>query len=245
MSDSKTFKRFPAVPCWITHIINGAYSDQERVLYTIFGQVKRVRIIATIRDKREILGEPTGESSFLDEDEVIPSRIELDLDDGTGILRAVLWREKIEEFKGFKKGDLVDIIGLINKYKKYKNISPEIITNIEDPNQKLLRDAQIIKRIKSGNTQAIPEVLEDSFDYEELDVSSLFTDEDEGEGEEVSIREQILSMIEEYSVGDEGVSFSDLSNSFNIPEEELKKHLKELEKENKIYPNNNVYTTYK
>jgi RPA family protein len=230
MSESKTYKRFPAVRCWITHLLNGKYSTENKSLYTIFGQVKRVRIIATITEKREIINDKvSGESSFLDEEEEITTRIEFDLDDGTGLIRATLWHENPEKYQHFKEGNIVDIIGKIRNWQGFTSISPEIIKSVKDPNKLLLRDSEIIKRIKSGEIQQIPEISEEAFKYddmtEELDVDSLFGDQNGLDIKESPINDEIFLMIKEYSKNGSGVSFEIIKKKFNLSEEELRNHL--------------------
>lgn len=250
MSESKTYKRFPAVHCWIRHLLNGKYSTETKSLYTIFGQVKRVRIIATIKEKREILNDKvSGESSFLDEEEEITSRIEFDLDDGTGLIRSTLWHENPEKYEGFIEGNIVDIIGKIRNWQGFTSISPEIIKIIKDPNRILLRDSEIIKRIKSGDIKQIPEISGEAFDYEdmteELDVDSLFGEDNNMNVDDSSISKELLLMIKEYSKDGNGVSFEVLSKKFKLSEKKLRDYLKDLEKNNKIYGNDNIYQAYK
>jgi len=250
MSESKTYKRFPAVLCWITHLLNGKYSTENKSLYTIFGQVKRVRIMATIMEKREILNDKvSGESSFLEEEEEITSRIEFDLDDGTGLIRATLWHENPENYQQFIEGHIVDLIGKIRNWQGFTSISPEIIKIIKNPNKILLRDSEIIKRIKSGEIKEIPEISEEAFEYddmtEELDVDSLFGDQNNIDINDSAMSDEIFLMIKEYSKDGNGVSFETLHKKFNLSEKELRNHLDDLEKNNKIYGNDNIYQAYK
>ena len=55
MSERTSYKRNPAIHCWIKHIEEGKYDENENVFLTIFGKVKRVRLIATIIEKNEKL----------------------------------------------------------------------------------------------------------------------------------------------------------------------------------------------
>ncbi len=241
MNETKTYKRYPAVRCWIHHLLNGAYSKEDEILYTIFGKIKRVRILATIVDKREFLNmEYSGEDESASE-----ARLELDLDDGTGLIRATLWRVDPEDYQMFDMGDLVDIIGLIRNWKDFVSISPEIIHKVNNPNQKLLIDAEIIKRIQAGDLEEIPEIEETDavFDEmtEEIDVDSLFM---EGDVDDTTITDEILAIITKYSKEQEGISFDALYEKLDISEGELKQKLKELEVNIKIYRNGDVYTSY-
>jgi hypothetical protein len=55
----------------------------------------------------------------------------------------------------------------------------EIIRKVEEPNYILLRDAEIIKRIKSGDIQKINVLANDETDEmsKEIDVNNLFEDD--------------------------------------------------------------------
>ncbi|TXT63539.1 MAG: hypothetical protein BAJALOKI3v1_350012 [Promethearchaeota archaeon] len=247
MSETETYKRFPAVRCWIHHIMEGNYSPGDKSLYTIFGKVKRVRITATIMDKREILStqESQGDDLF-DEDESSNMRIEFDLDDGTGLIRATLWRVDPEKYEKFSKGDIVDVIGLIRKWKEFVYVSPEIMKTIETPNFILLRDAEIIKKIQDGETAEIPEIGEADVEMDEMtdeiDIDSLFSDDDE---EFPSIRDEIISVVKQHSKGGEGISFKDLKDKLGISKEELKNYLRDLEMEMEIYQSEEgIYQIY-
>ncbi|MFW9895813.1 MAG: hypothetical protein ACFFD7_08415, partial [Candidatus Thorarchaeota archaeon] len=57
MSDKPSFKRNPAIHCWIKHITDSRYDENQNIFHTIFGKVKRVRIIGTIIRKTEEISE--------------------------------------------------------------------------------------------------------------------------------------------------------------------------------------------
>jgi len=240
MNETTTYKRYPAVRCWVHHILNGSYSEEDKSLYTIFGALKRVRIIATIVDKREFLN-----TEGFEEEDGSEARVEFDLDDGTGLIRATLWRVDPEEYEMFTKGDLVDTIGLIRSWKDFISISPEIIRKVKNPNKLLLRDVEIIQRIKSGDIKEIPEFEEREMGFDEMtdeiDVETLFDDE---AGEDMSVKDEILNIIEQYSDEQEGISFDTLMEIVTISERELKQHLKDLEIDNKIFHNEDIYQSY-
>lgn len=247
MSETETYKRFPAIRCWIHHIMEGKYSHQDKSLYTIFGQVKRVRIVATVIDKREILSnsETSGDDLF-EEEESSNMRIEFDLDDGTGQIRATLWRVNPEDYEEIKKGNIVDVIGLIRQWKEFTSISPEIIKKIEKPNFILLRDAEIINEIRLGETVDIPDIDEKDIEMEEMtdeiDIDSLFSDD---EDDMQSVKEEVYSVIKEYSGEGKGINLKDLKKRLEISEEELKNYLRELEMEMKVYqPDEGMYQIY-
>ena len=248
MNEMQSFKRFPAIRCWIKNILDGRYSTEDKALYTIFGKVKRVRTIATIINKREIINVQSNDSDFLLEDANSSNlRIEFNLDDGTGLIRAVLWQANPDQFKDFIKGDIVDVVGLIRRWREYISISPEIIKKIKDPNFVLLRDAEIIKKIKAGEIQEIPEFPENDFEIDEIstdiDVDTLFNEDSSLEIDD--LKEKIYFIIEKHSIEGNGISFKKIKEMVQISEDKLRKYIRDLEMESRIYPSEkNVYQTY-
>ena len=124
MNETKKLKRYPAVRCWIKHIIDAAYLNEDKTFFSIFGKFKRVRLIATILDKREVLSNPsnineTDSNEDLEIEDDSNLRIEFDLDDGTGQIRAVIFGADPEIYKDLFTGDIVDIIGLLRRWKSY------------------------------------------------------------------------------------------------------------------------------
>ena len=248
MSETQRFERFPAIRLWIKNILQGSYSNEDNSFFTIFGKTKRVRIVATIIEKREILNpQPTSNEMTIDEDEDSNIRLEFDLDDGTGLIRAILWRANPDLYKDFEKGTIVDVVGLLRRWKEYTSLSPEIIRKIKGPNFILLRNAEIIKKIKSGEIYRIPthskEESEKGDSSNEIDIDDLFEGEQENEIDD--IKEKVYNLIENQSKNGEGISFIKLLKMLNIPEEDLRKFLKDLEMESKIYQSEaNIYQSF-
>ena len=248
MTEIQSFKRFPAIRCWIKNIMEGKYSIEKKSLYTIFGDVKRVRIVATVIDKREIISPQSTDDDFLlEEGERSNLRIEFDLDDGTGLIRAILWRANPDKFKNYGKGDIIDVIGLIRKWREYISISPEIIKKINDPNFILLRDAEIIRKISSGEIQEIPEDLDKEFDIDnissEIDINDLFEGENSLKIDD--LKAEIYSIVEKHTTGGNGISFNKIKEILQISEDKLRKYIRDLEMESRIYPSEkDIYQTY-
>ncbi|MFW9898187.1 MAG: OB-fold nucleic acid binding domain-containing protein [Candidatus Thorarchaeota archaeon] len=248
MNEIQSFKRFPAIRCWIKNIMEGKYSIEKKSLYTIFGDVKRVRIVATVIDKREIISPQSNDDDFLlEEGDHSNLRIEFDLDDGTGLIRAILWRANPDQFKNYIKGDIIDIIGLIRKWREYISISPEIIKKIKDPNFILLRDAEIIKKISSGEIQDIPEDLDKEFDIDKISSENDINDLFEGKNSLKSdnLKSKIYSIVEKNSIEGHGISFKEIKEIVQISEDKLRKYIRDLEMESRIYPSEkDIYQTY-
>lgn len=213
MSISQGFKRYPAIRCWITHILEGTYIPEERIFDTIFGKVKRIRILASILKNEEYI--------FTDSFEETQKKVgaKFTLDDGTGIIVALIKDLEKEQFKNASEGDLVDIVGIVTTaYQDSFAISPtEIIRKIDNPNFKLLRDAEIIEKIQSikKKTKPIGKKLKNS---------------------KPELKEQIFEIIEKYSDGADGISFNELKTKLKIDDEELRKIIRDLEIDLRIYP---------
>ena len=234
MMEAQRFKRAPAIRCWIKNILEGKRIINENAIFTIFGKIRRVRITATIINKREFL---RNEKSDLEDN--ITSRIDFYLDDGTGLIRAVLWDLDLIEYEDFVKGDIVDVIGLIRSSGDFISINLEIMNKVNDPNTLLLRDAEIMKTIKFGETYEIPEedvVREES----EIDINDLFKEE-----ESTQIKEEIYMTIKDYSSDGTGIRFKKLKEIILISEDDLRSYLKDLMKESRIYQSEKeVYQTF-
>jgi RPA family protein len=228
--------------------MEGKYSIEKKSLYTIFGDVKRVRIVATVIDKREIISPQSTDDDFLlEEGDRSNLRIEFDLDDGTGLIRAILWRANPDHFKNYIKGDIIDVIGLIRKWREDIQISPEIIKKIKDPNFILLRDAEIIRKISSGEIQEIPEDLDKEFDIDkissEIDINDLFEGENSLKIDD--LKGKIYSIVEKHSIEGNGISFKEIKEIVQISEDKLRKYIRDLEMESRIYPSEkDIYQTY-
>jgi hypothetical protein len=239
MTVSQFPKRAPAVHCWIKHLSEGNYSNEDRFLYTIFGKVKRARIVATIIDKREIITTQINNGdTILEQEDGSDLRMEFDLDDGTGFIRATIWQADPSKYSTLNKGDIVDVVGLIRKWKEFVTISTvDIIKKVDNPNFILLRNAEIIKRIRSGDIQKIPEITEEEFGSDglsgEIDVNALF----EGENDDVinDTKGRIYSLIKQSSIEGKGINFEEILNKLDIPEDDLRDNIKNLERESKIY----------
>ncbi|MFW9828774.1 MAG: hypothetical protein ACFFEY_14370 [Candidatus Thorarchaeota archaeon] len=242
MNEMKVFKRSPTIQCWIKHILEGQYDDNEKFFYTIFGHVKRIRIIATVIDKNEKLVEINDTDIGIEENADTNIRIDFDLDDSTGIIRAIKTNIDPENFKQFKKGDIVEVIGRVSKWGDYCSLWIEIMRNVEDPNLILLRNAEIIEKMKHGEIQEIPEIedLSDNFDdfSEEIDAKTLFESEDDSDKHN-ELKKKIYLVVEEYSAKGTGITFEKLQKAVKIPNNQLRSILNDLILESRIYESDN------
>ena len=233
MNEQMRFKRNPAIHCWIKHIKESLYNENERSFYSIFGKVKRIRLIATIIKKSEEL---MGNDEFgFDNDKEDNIRLLYDLDDGSGLIRAFIDNKEPENFNDYDKGDIVDVVGLISKRSDLIVLRTEIIKKVVTPNYILLRNAEILNRIKSGDIQKIPnssdlgKVSENI--AKDIEVNSLF----ENDIEIDELKEKIFSVIKVHSSSGTGIDFGELSKELKIPDIELRTYLNDLLLESRIY----------
>ncbi len=247
MKESQTFRRYPACRCWIKHILEGNYIEEDRSIGSIFGKIKRVRIVGTILNKKMISVSPENSLNDIEE---MTIKYEIDLGDSTGLIKIIQWNAEKGKYKDLKIGDMVSIVGLIRKWKDYISISPEIIRKVENPNFILLQDAEIIKKIKLGKTYPIP-IFNEEVDYggymKDFDVKSFF--EDNNNEENSDLQNIIFEMIKKVTYNDQGISLDKLSKRLNknydISNSELKNILYRLERESKIYQSEEeVYQSY-
>jgi len=252
MSETRTYEFSPAIRCWVKHLVEGRYIAKERSLFTIFGALKRVRLVATITNKEEFVSKKTNDINSPTEE--ISTNLRFELDDGTGIISAVKWDVDIDKYKNLNTGGLVDILGRVGYFNEKAQISNiKLIKKITDPNYILLREAEVIKKIKSGDIQEIPpdeggdsEMNEDSFFdnlSDDIEIDKLFG---EGEPSKVdTIKEEIFSTIYEYSQDGNGISLEELQSRLQIPENKLRTYINDLVMESRIYPTEeNIYQSY-
>ncbi|MFX1337594.1 MAG: hypothetical protein ACFFDK_03205 [Promethearchaeota archaeon] len=248
MNETQSFKRFPAVCCWIKHLLEGQYLSNDNSYLTLFGKIKRVRIIATITEKRELISTQDVDSTISSDEETdLKVNLEFKLDDGTGLIRAILFQITPDQYSDFIKGDIVDIIGRIGEWNGFPQIYPEIIKKVREPDLILLRNAEIIKEIKFGELEQIPAIIKEEYEIDlssdEIDINELFENEKTSESDEV--KERIYSIIKKYTKEGKGISFEELKNTLELSEEDFKNYLTDLEMESKIYQSEEgVYQSY-
>ncbi|TFG24590.1 MAG: hypothetical protein EU532_12440 [Promethearchaeota archaeon] len=227
MAAEKQMIRSLAIRIWITNINEGIYDEEENIFKTIFGKVKRVLIIATIREKREIT--LTNQSNSYNIDGISSN---FELDDGTGLINAVKWNMSSNEYENLKIGDLVLVIGRLKSRFGSISLTIEIIKKIKDPNDLLLQDAFIIKKIKSGKVEKLP-LEEQKFDEFEFETESFGNDSANDNSDQLKIR--VLNFIQKNTKNSKGTRLIELKNNLEINEKELRRIIRDLEYEAKIF----------
>ena len=235
-------RRYPAVPLKIKYILEGRYVPNEgftSFLVTNFGMpVSRTHVLGTVTNVYE-----TDDKKYAF----------IVIDDGTGNIRSKSFQD-ITIFENIKVGDIVDLIGRIREYNDERYIAPELLTKLNDTNMISYRNVEIAKILKEWKNRMkfIKEKLKENFDLNEaiekykmseeeikLIVSFLENgnEEEKEEVEEVDIKvikNEILKKLEELDDG-EGVDYSKILESMDLPESTIENALNELLSEGSCY----------
>lgn len=255
MSETRTFEFSPAIRCWVKHLAEGRFNAKKKSLFTIFGALKRIRLVATITNKEEFVSKKQNDINSPTEE--ISTNIRFELDDGTGIISAVKWDVDSEKYKDLNIGDMVDVLGRVGYYSEKVQVNNiRLIKKITDPNYILLREAEVIKKIKFGEIQEIPKIEEGGSDIDEdsffdnlsddIDIDQLFGESKPSKSSKVdTIKEEIFTTIYEYSQDGNGISLEELQARLKIPENKLRTYINDLVMESRIYPTEeNIYQSY-
>jgi hypothetical protein len=235
MSERTGYKRrYPAIHCWIKHIEEGNFDEIENLFHTIFGEVKRIRLVATIIEKNEKIIESSDFDTGFEDDSKGNVRLLFSLDDSTGVIRAIKDNVDPERYTTFSVGDIVDVVGRVSKRGGYLSLWIEIMRKVE-PNFILLRNAEVINRIKLG-------------DIEEVSTTSDIKDSQEGDfnysdGED--LKEKVYLMIKSYSERGSSINFEKLKKNIKLADIELRSYINDLILESRIYESDkDIFESY-
>ena len=177
-----------------------------------------------------------------------------ELDDGTGVISAVKWDVDPNQFRYLNIGDVVDVLGRVGSFNEKSQISLiKSIRKVTNPNYVLLQEAEVIKKLKFGEIHEIPDIEESGSDLDEdsffdnlsedIDIDKIFGESKPSKVD--SIKEDIFSVIYEYSQDGNGISLEELQKRLKIPESKLKTYINDLVMESRIYPTEeNIYQSY-
>lgn len=141
------FKRHPAKRIFIGDLIEGSWNDEEKILSTRYGNLKRVRICGTLLNKKEVM-EQNSDDSFLADSFESNSRLSFQVDDGTGQLWGTLWGIGPNEYDHVSKGDLIDFVGLVRYYKSNVAVTTEFLRKVNDPNTEIYHTFEVLRKRK-------------------------------------------------------------------------------------------------
>lgn len=158
-------------------------------------KISRVNIIANVIDKYENEDKSYGT---------------IDLDDGTAVIRAKVWKEDLKLIENVKVSDLVLVIGKIREFNDERYLVLELVKVLKNPAWAELRRLELDKlwgeSIKEPKKEKIEEIT-------------------------VSSRQKVLTLIE--NMGE--VSEEDILDRIDLDKEEVLKIIKELIKDGEIY----------
>jgi RPA family protein len=139
----------------VVDVISGKV--EEGRLLTVSGEAYEVRLLGTIVD------------SFLSSDGNYAS---LTLDDGTETVRIKQWGSNVSSLTGFKRGDMVEVVGRPLIYNEEIYITPELIVPIS-PNRWVAHELEMIERsLKNAVSvrKAVPVKAEGAHEAETFDI---------------------------------------------------------------------------
>ncbi len=259
--DSIKYKRAPSIRCRIIDLNNGIYDEEEKGIHTIYGLIRRARIVGNLIYKKVTdTEEYNTEDSMIKTQEGENTKMILLVDDGSAILWINLWGINPDNYQNINSGDLIQIVGTVKKKNNDRIIFyPNIFNRYDNPNYETLHILEMIKYIKEKKKSTIPisnnqeELTEDdidSFIKSELisenksGIDKNFSDEfDEDESEELNydkeeIEETIFEIIKNYDNGD-GVSIKIVIKNSGINKNIIEETLRKLSLNTKIYSTKN------
>lgn len=228
------YKRFVAKKLKAEDLPKGKFKEEDNSL--IIGnnkEVKRIRLMATVIRK------------FISDDEKYGFLV---LDDSTDTVRSKAFREDVRRIKRINKGDIVDLIGRVDKYEDEVYIRPEIVRKVKDPNWLLVRKLELLEHGKNGKSKKEagkePEKKQKGLSKKgEKREVERDTKEDEEEievaVEEVNSPEEI---IYEFLSETDKAKFENMVNELDYEREKIKDVLKNLMQDGRVFePKKKVY----
>jgi RPA family protein len=228
-------KRLNSVKTRIKQITAGRYVAAEGmnpgyVLNPYGMRLSRVRISATVVDK------------FVAESGKFAS---LTLDDGTDTIRVKAF-SSLSMFEKIGVGSEIDVIGKLKEYQGEVYVTPEIITQIEDPNFSLMRELEIRvqnrlldsrrkvvleHKAQTSDLGELQRIMKERFgiESEEVEAIVLSTNEEPNEpaGGAEKDKESLLKLIESLDQGS-GCDYTELLKASGLPEDVVDSSVNEL-----------------
>ncbi|ASJ00531.1 OB-fold nucleic acid binding domain-containing protein [Thermococcus gorgonarius] len=129
-------KRLPASRVYISDILDGYYIKSDGDLEPNYLITKDARKVYRVKVVATVVREP-----FISDDETYGK---FQLDDGTGTIWALAFRDDTRFVKLVKKGDLVQVIGKVAEWRDDKQILVEGVAKV-DPNMMILHRFETLK----------------------------------------------------------------------------------------------------
>ena len=154
---------FPTVRVLICDLNEAEWNEEEHLYLTRYGKVKRVCLIGTIVEKRDVID--NNKDDIFQEDKS-NSRLSFKLDDGTGQIWGTLWGASPQDYPEIGVGKTVMVLGFIRAYKNHPSMNIDSIIKLKDHNLETLHLLRILKKRK----------LEPRFQFEKRVKADLDTD---------------------------------------------------------------------
>jgi RPA family protein len=210
-------KRLPASRVYISDILNGYYIKSDGDLEPNYLITKDARKVYRVKLVATVVREP-----FLSDDETYGK---FQLDDGTGTIWALAFRDDTRFVKLVKKGDLIQVIGKVAEWRDDKQILIEGVSKVE-PNTMVLHRFETLKE-KAEHVLKAREAF-DIYDRYGITAKAKVIAKNRG------ISEDLLTTIDElYSIMLEQRSLEEELFEEEVPEEEAPQENPELEKAKK------------
>ena len=130
-------KRLPSTRLSIKDIQDGFYRESEGEFepnYLLTRNAKKIY-------RAKVVGTVVEEPFFNENDDYANVRI----DDGTGVLRVVGFRDDTKFFKDLKRGDMIQTIGKIKEWEGEKQMNLEALHKVNDYNLWLMHRSKVLK----------------------------------------------------------------------------------------------------
>ncbi len=177
-NDASRFKRLPVMRVLIQDLTKGQWIEEEKMVSTRYGRIKRVRICGTVLDRKEPV-QDNAEDSFLDDSFNQNTRLSFQVDDGTGRIWGTLWGIAIEDYAHLQPGAIVDIVGITRQYRNRISLTCEYARLLQDPNWETVHVLRVLERRKfkpKFEIETIENTTFDDFSFEsENDMSTAGT----------------------------------------------------------------------
>lgn len=222
------FQKNPALHVFIKDLDEGQWIDEEKMVSTRYGRVKRVRVCGTIIYRKDSINE-NQEDSFLDDSFGQNSRISFQIDDGTGRIWVTIFGIEIEDYKFIQKGILIEVVGKTRQYRNKISLVGEFAKKLSDPNWETYHMLKILTRRKLKPKYKIEKIETPSFSDFDFE-SNILQDSTPSNLDPIEISDEIDMQtigkatnpiyndekIEEFSSKNESFSSNDPFEKLNI-----------------------------
>lgn len=230
MFEMADYKRFTAKKVRVKELLNGDFKEDEKLLISRSNKkIKRVRLMVTVVKK------------FLSDDGKYGFLV---LDDSTETIRTKAFREDVKRIKRVGEGDIIDLIGRLDKYEDELYIRPEIVKDVKNPNWLLVRKLELHLRGEEEKDTDLKTEETKEAEVEEEGKEPTKGGEESEEEEEVIVEEVKTSeqTIYDFLKTKEKAKFDDIVKELGMGEEKIKESLKTLMQEGKVFePKKKVY----